>query len=107
MAPGTRTKRRDRYEQQILDVLASYKKSHPKAKIDVYRQNSASIRIRIIDPDFKGKDHVDRDSELWKIVSELPEEVQSQITFLLLLTPDETATSFANSDFESPLPSKL
>ena len=35
-------------------LLCSYEKDHPKAKIDLYRQNSASVRIRIIDSAFRG-----------------------------------------------------
>ena len=93
--------------QSLLNVLDAYKKAHPNADVEVQRQNSVSLRIRIIDPDFKGMDRVDRDNALWKILEQAPEEVQSQITFLLLLTPEETKTSFANMEFENPIPSHL
>src|SRR5437899_594362 len=38
----------------IMAALATYEAQHPRAKIEGYRQNSVSIRIRIIDPDFAG-----------------------------------------------------
>ncbi len=93
--------------QQILNVLAQYLKEHPKADIKVQRQNSVSLRIRIIDPDFHGFDLVDRDTALWKLLDRLPESVLSQITLLLLLTPEEAPDSLANMDFERPIPSRL
>ncbi len=92
----------------ILNVLkSSYGMSHPHARIDSYRQNSASLRIRIIDPDFRGKDRAERFDQVWDLLEGLPEAIQSQITVLLLLTPDETKTSPANVDFEHPIPSRL
>jgi len=94
--------------QSILDILETqYKPAHPESEIRSYRQNSASIRIRIIDPDFRGVDRVTRDDQVWEILGRLPEDVQSQITVLLLLTPEEAKTSFANMDFENPIPSRL
>ena len=91
----------------IYDGLESYAAVHPRAGIDINRQNSVAVRLRIIDPDFRGKDLVDRDSEIWDILGTLPEIVQSQITLLLLLTPQEAKKSFANVEFEHPLESQL
>src|SRR5205807_1507599 len=93
--------------REVLDVLRKYTASHPAAEADSYRQNSASIRIRIVDPGFAGIGRSTRDDRIWKILSQLPERIQSQITVLLLLTPEEVETSFANMDFENPLPSRL
>jgi stress-induced morphogen len=91
----------------ILEGLEAYRASHPSAKIDSYRQNSASIRIRIIDPDFKKMDRARRHDLIWDFLEQLPEDTQSQITILLLLTPEETKKSIANMDFENPIPSRL
>ncbi len=93
--------------QAVYAALDAYKASHPDAQIQSYRQNSVSIRIRIIDPHFLGKDRALRHDEIWNILERLPEDVQSQLTVLLLLTPEETKTSFANMDFENPIPSNL
>ena len=50
----------DRILEQIKDCLESYQKNHPDAEISLYRQNSVSIRIRIIDPRFAGMSRADR-----------------------------------------------
>lgn len=92
---------------QILDVLAPYQSEHPQAQIDVRRQNSVSIRIRIIDPDFHGQDRVDREPAIWWLLQKLPDEIFTNITMLLLLAPDETDRSLANREFEDPIPSRL
>jgi hypothetical protein len=107
MSRRIRKGRREPLLKAILDGLAAYETDHPNAEIEVYRQNSASVRIRIIDPDFNDMNRVERDTKVWKLLKLLPEDVVSEITLLLLLTPDETATSMANMEFEHPLPSRL
>jgi hypothetical protein len=93
--------------QSVLDVLEAYKADHPKAKIGAYRRNNVSIRIRIIDPGFAGMDLVERDNLAWQYIERLSDDVQSQITMLVLVTPAETKTSFANMEYEDPSPSLL
>jgi stress-induced morphogen len=93
--------------QQLLDVLDQYKNDHPNAQIEARRQNSVSLRIRIVDPDFMGLDRVDREPPVWNILKSLPEDVFSNITMLLLLTPAETSSSLANQEFEHPIPSRI
>ncbi len=97
----------DEQIQQILAALGEYKRDHPNAQIEARRQSSVSIRIRIIDPDFHGLDRVDREPPVWNILKTLPDEVFSNITMLLLLSPDETEGSLANREFDDPLPSRL
>ena len=92
----------------ILNALeAAHKLAHPAAEIDSYRYNSASIRIRVIDPDFLGISRADRDDQIWEILGKLSEDVQSQITLVLLLTPEETKTSFANMEYDNPTRTRL
>jgi|SRR5208283_112316 len=91
----------------VKQVLVEYESKHPRANIEAYRQNSVSIRVRIIDPDFAGIDKADRHNTVWQFLDHLPEKVQSEISVLLLLTPDERKKSFANLEFDNPLPSKL
>ncbi len=102
-----RTKRPDPVVRQIVDALKPYEAQHPRAEIEVYRQNSVSVRIRIIDPDFAGKSRVAREEEIWAAFNSLPENVVSEVTLLLLLTEKEAKDSFASFDFDNPLPSKL
>jgi len=89
--------------RDILDL--HYKTAHPGARIDSDRENSVSLRIRIIDSDFRGKSRARRHDEIWKILERLPEDVQSQIDLVLPLTPGELKTSLANLDFENSKPS--
>ena len=91
--------------QQILDVLAKYRRTHKKAQIDVRRRHEVSIRIRIIDTDFRGLNRVEREPEVLKLLKKLPDEVYADITMLLLLTPEEVPNSFANLEFENSIPS--
>jgi stress-induced morphogen len=93
--------------QQIRDWLTEYEKAHPEANAEVYRQNSASIRIRIVDPRFAALDRVERHDQLRRELSQLPEDVQQQISLLLLLPPAELRSSLASLDFDDPLPSTL
>ncbi len=98
----------DVYLQQIDDALREYEEQHPHATIEMYRQSAASIRIRIIDPDFAGHDRAQRHAEVWRqYLSNLPDDVQGEISVLLLLSPDETRKSFANIEFDDPAPSRL
>ena len=63
--------------------------------------------MRIIDPDFAGKGKPQRSQVAWKYFGQLSDEVQSDISTVLLLTPDETKMSFANFEFNDPIPSEL
>jgi stress-induced morphogen len=93
--------------EQIKSALHAYHKGHPAARIDLYRQNPASVRLRIIDPDFAGLSRVDRHARVWKYLEPLSEDDQADISMLVLLTPDETGRSSANLEFEDPVPSAL
>lgn len=102
-----RSKKPDPGVQQILDALAPYEEKHAKAEIVAYRQSPHVIRVRIIDPDFRRLGRGARESKIWPLLERLPEETISDITTLLLLTPDEATRSFANSEFEDPVPTGI
>lgn len=91
----------------VADALRKYEEQHPRADIVVYRQNSVSVRARIVDPDLGGLSKADRHDVVWTYLQDLPEDQQSEISVLLLLTPEEAGLSFANDEFEHPLPSRL
>jgi stress-induced morphogen len=91
----------------IKAALAKYEGEHQGAQISLYRQNSVSVRVRIIDPSFDGKSKPERNDLVWKYLADLSDDEQSDISMLLLLTPSETKQSFANFEFEDPVPSKL
>ena len=92
---------------KIEAVLCKYRNEHAGAQTKVYRQNPASVRIRIIDPGFANADRVQRDDAVWQYLDKLPAEVQSDISMLVLLTPEETETSLANLEFDDPVRSRL
>jgi stress-induced morphogen len=78
---------------------------------DAYRYNSASIRVRVIDPRFEGKSNEERDALVEPLLEQLPEAIQAEIMNLVTLYSDEPEKShqafFANSEFEDPSPSLL
>lgn len=91
----------------IIAALRVYEADHPRAQIDLYRQNPVSVRVRIIDPDFAGQAKPQRSQQAWRYLGDLPDEVQGDISTILLLTPNEAKRSFANFEFEDPVPSPL
>ena len=44
--------------ERIIETLHAYDTDHPDSRIDLYRQNPASVRVRIIDPSFTGMTRV-------------------------------------------------
>ena len=100
---------KDAYVRQILEALRrEYLPIHPQARIDAYRYNPASIRVRIIDPCFEGRPITQRDDEVRQLLRRnLPEDVRADINLLLLLAPGETKKSPANLEFEDPIPAEL
>ncbi|HEY5312784.1 MAG TPA: hypothetical protein VIK18_09700 [Pirellulales bacterium] len=107
MAIKLRTQRPDKLLKKIVSALREYESLHPSATIDVYRQNSLSVRIRVIDPQFRGQSRVEREEDIWQALYQLPEETMAEVSFLLLLTPHETKDSVANAEFENPRRSRL
>lgn len=107
MPVKVRTKRPDKVLKQVIEALREYASQHPNAQIDVYRYSDVSIRVRVVDRDFSSRSRAEREDDLWAIIEKLPEEVVSEISLLLLLTPDEAKKSFANMEFDNPVPSRL
>ncbi len=105
---GQKKNEGDIHVRQIrAKLLNKYAPEHPKAKIDVRRYNSVSVRVRIIDPDFAGYTQTARDTLVWAFLDTLPEDVLAEISLLVLLTPQEARTSLMNREFEDPMPTLL
>lgn len=98
--PRWKTMRTD--ETRMVEKIL--RKKFPKT--DAYRYNSASIRVRIIDPRFEGKSTESRDAMVEPLLEKLPEDTQADIMNLITLAPSETAHSvkkqLANEEFEDP-----
>jgi stress-induced morphogen len=97
----------DEILEQVIAVLRKYESDHPNAVIDLYRQNSVSIRVRIMDPAFRGMSKRQRNDLVWNYLDALPEETQGDISMLVLLTPPEVEKSMANLEFDDPVPSRF
>lgn len=87
----------------IREVLSAYQTTHKSAHIDVYRLNSVSVRIRIIDPKFKGMSLAQRDDIVWEHLNQLPDRALAEISLVLLFSPDEARHSLASLEFDEPI----
>src|SRR5205085_6237800 len=81
---------------------------------DAYRYNSASIRVRVIDPRFERMSREQRDAMVEQFLDQLPPETQRDIVTLftfapseLELTPTTLREQMLNSEFDNPSPSRL
>lgn len=75
------------------------------ARVDVYRLHPyCSIRVRVVDRAFSGKSMEERDAMTSTLLDDLPDEIDRDISLVLLLSPDELRTDFINHDFDHPLP---
>lgn len=78
---------------------------------DAYRYNSASLRVRVIDPSFKGLSREERDDRVEPMLAQLDDTTQADIMNLVLLYPEEVEGSFrafiSNQEFEHPSQSML
>ncbi len=79
-----------------------------------YRYNSATIRVRVVDPCFEGLSREQRDAMVEPYLDQLPPETQRDITTLLTFAPSElerTPATFKaymlNTEFDAPSPSML
>jgi hypothetical protein len=81
---------------------------------DAYRYNSASIRVRVVDPRFEGMPCEKRDAEVEQYLDTLPPEIQRDIVTLFTFAPSDlvrTPTTFReymlNTEFDDPSPSVI
>jgi len=84
------------------------------AKADSYRYNSASVRVRVIDPKFEGLSREKRDAMVEPYLDQLPPETQRDIVTLFTFAPSDLEQSpktfreyVLNTEFEDPSPSTL
>ena len=98
-------KSRKRLPDDTTLVESIVRKQFPDAT--VRRTNSLMLRVRIIDKRFRGLSKVARHELVEPLLDQLPAELQEEIYFVLLLTPDEVATSTLNEEFENPVPSLI
>ena len=93
----------DNQVQTILYILQPYKDKHPNGQITISEVNVLSIRIRVIDPDFEHMTVLEREDEIWPLLKKLHDEIYLNLSMVLLLSPKEAETSWANFEFENPI----
>lgn len=83
-------------------------------RVDAYRYNSASIRVRVIDSRFRGLSREQRDAMIEPHLDRLAERTQADVTTLLSFAPEEIEANsrnlrevMLNHEFEDPTPSVL
>jgi stress-induced morphogen len=80
-------------------------------RADAYRYNSASIRVRVIDPRFEGMSIPDREDMVFPVIDRLKKRTREDILLLLIMAPSELRGRnrhlLVNLEFENPLPSLL
>jgi hypothetical protein len=83
-------------------------------RVDSYRYNSASIRVRVIDSHFAGVSRDEREKKVEQQIEKLPEATQRDIVTILCFAPDElkqTPKNFRefmlNAEFDEPSESVL
>jgi stress-induced morphogen len=88
--------------ESLAAALRPYTDAHQSAEVEVFRYSPVSVRVRIIDPDFRGKNRSERHRSVWPLLYPLNEDVLGELTMLLLITPEERTSSSVNRDFEGP-----
>jgi hypothetical protein len=85
--------RRTRETRKVEDLLlrAGFE------KVDAYRYNSASIRLRVIDARFEGRSIEKRDAMVEPFLRQLPERTQADIITLFTFAPNELGKNYGQS----------
>src|SRR5207244_950501 len=100
--------RPDAFSERILRLLREkYLPRHPKAEFSVFRSSPANVHIRILDPDVRGVDIPERDDMAWEVLDELPDEVVSDISVVLLLPPEDRDAYELSREFDTPTRSRV
>ena len=98
----------DKAVSALQDALDKYEDKHPGADASLYRQNCASIRLRVIDPRFDGMTKSRRHAYVWEFLAkQVPKDTLSEVSLVLAVTREELGSSFANFEFDHPSRSQL
>ena len=97
-----RTDESRKVEKVLLEAFES---------VDAYRYNSASLRVRVVDPRFRGLTNEQRDDMVEPVLAKLDRDTEADIMNLVFLYPgevDESSDAFLiNYEFEHPSESML
>lgn len=90
--PSVAKKKQDARTEQIYAALKKSFPDLPPKENTVYAYNSVSIRVRVIDERFEGKETAERERIVKRNLKGVPKDVTEDITLLLMLTPEESET---------------
>ncbi len=95
--------------RRIRNCLEAYQRSHPCAKVEIYRKHPYAVRVRIVDAAFEGLSESERENLVWPFLSRLDREALGELTLLVLVTEGEQQDplAFLNREFDLPSPSLL
>ena len=96
----------DATTKAIASRLEPYAAARPHAEVDVYRFSEFSVRVRVIDPDFRGQSRTARHKAVWPLLEPLDEEQLEELGMLLLIPPEDKDRSAVNREFEAGLSAK-
>jgi hypothetical protein len=92
----------------VKAALEAYIAEHPGATAEVYRYNSAAIRVRVTDDRFARVSFAKRHDGLWDYIStRVPDEVMSEVSFLIAVTSTERDRELSSVEFDHPSRSRL
>jgi hypothetical protein len=99
----SKTNGKSQLHEHLKDLIADYKAKYPKARVDYYLKDDW-VRLRFIDPSFKGIGKFARHHRLWKYLERLPDEIVQDLSMLVAITPSERKLSGYNLKYEDELP---
>jgi len=74
-----------------------------------FRPSNSVIRVRVVDAAFAGKTTAERENMVFPLLDKMPRDILDDLTFLLLVTPEEQkgAKALLDAEFEDPSRSSL
>lgn len=92
----------------VRQRLDDYQAAYPAAETELYRSNPACIRVRVVDKRFARMPITDRHDHLWDFLrAGLADDVMSQISVLLAVTPAQAKQDNYRLNFDDPIPARL
>jgi len=108
MAEIIRDQQNDAPVQKIKKALDEYEAQHTGAEAALYRQNTASIRVRVIDRLFEGMTKSRRHDMVWEfLAARVDADTLAEVSLLLAIAPAELRSSLMNYEFDDPSASQL
>jgi len=90
---AVKTSRKRRQDATTKAIFAALRKAFPGLPTDIneaiYRYNSVSIRVLIVNPAFEGLSSAQRHLLVDRAIKDLPSEMSNDISMVIMRTPEE------------------